>query len=367
MKNIKIITRHTPSNYGSLLQSLATLKVIEKLGHECEIIDYRRVDERGAKAINAAINKKSDWNNNIVKKLIYFVLRYPFEFVAQKKFDKMRGKYLKLTDSCQTDSELKELKADIYLTGSDQVWGPMLSEAYDKNYFLSFVDKKAKKISFASSFGKTEFTPEIIKAYKQLLSNFDEIAVRENNAVDLLNSWGIPCKGQVLDPTLLLTKEDWFKLISKESNKKFVLVYQLHKNPNLDSYAKRFAKEVGLPLLRVSPSFHQVSREGKLIYLPELSEFLFHLKQCSYLITDSFHGTAFAINFNKQFIEVLPENKTGGRNLSILQLTGLTDRIVKDYSDFSFKDRIINYDGINKILQIEREKSIKILSDMINS
>ena len=146
---------------------------------------------------------------------------------------------------------------------------------------------------------------------------------------------------------------------------KYVLVYQLHNNPVLSDYALRFARHTGLPLYRISPTFHQIRRGGKYIYLPDLDEFLSYIKNCTYFITDSFHGTAFALNFNRQFIEILPNNKTGSRNQSILQLVGLTDRILTDFDDFSVADRFIDYAAVNAILAKEREKSITILKSLL--
>ncbi len=367
MKDIKVLTRHTPSNYGSLLQSMATISILKKLGHKCVIINYQRRDERGLKAVFSAISRKEAWRNNPVKKLAYIFVRFPFEYLAQVKFDYMRAKYLDLTQPYIDKKQLVEINADIFMTGSDQVWGPVLTQTYDDVYFLSFVDNGRKKLAYAASFGKTEFTPHIISEYKKMLLVYDNIAVREDSAVELLKDWGVPCYGQVLDPTLLLTAKDWSHFIKKDIKKKYVLVYQLHSNYKLDNYAKAFANEVGLPLVRISPSFHQISRGGEFIFLPGLGKFLSYIKNCTYFITDSFHGTAFAINFNKQFIEVLPENKTGTRNLSILQLTNLTDRIVRNYSDFSIKDKIIDYSNVNRVLDRERKKSIKILSEMINN
>lgn len=366
--NIKVITRHAPSNYGSLLQSIATIKIIEKLGHKCEIIDYIRKDERGLRAITTPLKRKEKWNHNIIKKCIYILLRYPEEWNAERKFKSMRSKYLKLTKRYTNLKDLKELKADIFVTGSDQVWGPTLNGKYDKAYFLSFVTN-GKKISYAASFGKTKFDNETINTYQKLLSNYDSITVREDSAVKMLNNMGVKCIGQVLDPTLLLTQDEWKEYI-KTKNKikgKYVLVYQLHNNPILSEYAIKFAKSINLPLYRVSPTFHQVKRGGKFLYLPKLSDFLSYIKNCSYLITDSFHGTAFALNFNKQFIEILPNNETGSRNLSILRLTNLEDRIVTDYNDFSIGKKEINYKRVNQILDKERENSIKILHKLCSS
>lgn len=364
--DIKVITRHAPSNYGSLLQSIATITILERLGHTCEIIDYIRDDEHGLKAVTTSLNGKQGWNGNPLKKLAYIALRYPEEKTAEIKFSRMRKKYLKLTQRCRAHEDLRLLDADVFMTGSDQVWGPTLNGQYDEAYFLSFVTGKPRT-AYAASFGRTDFTPQILAEYKKLLSTYSDIAVRENSAVDLLTQMGISCAGQVLDPTLLLTGEEWSKRIKRNMEGKYVLVYQLHNNPVLTDYALRFARHTGLPLYRISPTFHQIRRGGKFIYLPDLDEFLSYIKNCTYFLTDSFHGTAFALNFNKQFIEILPNNKTGSRNQSILQLTGLTDRILTDFSDFSMADKVIEYTSVNNILAKERQKSIAILKSLLSN
>ena len=364
--DIKVITRHAPSNYGSLLQSIATVTILERLGHTCEIIDYIRDDEHGLKAVTTVLDGKQGWNGNLLKKLAYIALRYPEEKRAEMKFSRMRKKYLKLTGRCRTHEDLKQLNADVFMTGSDQVWGPTLNGRYDEAYFLSFVKNKPK-IAYAASFGRTEFTPATLSVYKKMLSDYTGIAVRESSAMDLLVQMNIPCAGQVLDPTLLLTGEEWSKWIEKNVQGKYVLVYQLHNNPALSDYAVRFARHVGLPLYRVSPTFHQYRRGGKFVYLPGLGEFLSYIKNCTYFITDSFHGTAFALNFNRQFIEILPNNKTGSRNQSILKLTGLQDRIVIDFNDFSIADKNIEYASVNKILEEERKKSVIALGRLLNN
>lgn len=361
---LNVITRHSPSNYGSLLQSIATITILERLGHICEIIDYIRDDEHGLKGITTSLNSKQGWNGNLLKKLIYTVLRYPEEKIAELKFSRMQKKYLKLTQRCCSIEDLKQLDADVFMTGSDQVWGFTLNAHYDVAYFLSFIKDKPK-IAYAASFGRTDFTPQILSEYKRLLSSYSGIAVRENSAAELLKQMNIPCIGQVLDPTLLLTEEEWCKWIKKDIQKEYVLVYQLHNNPVLSDYALKFARHTGLPLYRISPTFHQIRRGGKFIYLPDLDEFLSYIKNCTYFITDSFHGTAFALNFNKQFIEILPNNKTGSRNQSILQMTGLQNRIVTDYADYSICNRMIDYDKVNAILEQERIKSLDILKQLL--
>ena len=132
----------------------------------------------------------------------------------------------------------------------------------------------------------------------------------------------------------------------------------------MDDYAKRFAAHVGLPLVRVSPTLHQLARGGRFVFCPEIGTFLSYIKNVRYMLTDSFHGTAFAINFHTPFLEVLPNNKTGARNQSILQLTGLEDRIVTDFNDFSLADRQIDYAKVNEIMHRERERSMEKLAEL---
>lgn len=354
-----------PSNYGSLLQCIATQCIIEALGHQCEIINYVRKDERGLQGILSSMVGKKEWNRNPLKKFAYITLRYPGEWIAQRVFDRMRKQYLKLTPVCYTQEGLKQLKADVFMTGSDQVWGPLFRVKYDPAYFLDFVDSNSKKISYAASFGRTEFTPDILQAYKLYMSAYDHLTVRENSAVELLKSLDLHCDDQVLDPTLLIDKSQWCQYIKKKVKGKYVLIYEIHNNPRLDEYAKRFAAHVGLPLVRITPTLHQAVRGGKMVLLPNVGEFLSYIKNATYMVTDSFHGTAFAINLNTQFIEVLPNTKTGSRNQSILQFTGLQDRIVTDFNDFSLANAKIDFEKVNNIIATERLKSINTLKTII--
>lgn len=368
---IKVITRHAPSNYGSLLQSIATIKVIDGMGHDCEIIDYQRPDERGLSGVLTQLRQKDGYGNPI-KRLAYIALRYPIEKYAQVKFDSMRKKYLKKTVRCSNHEDLKRLKADAFITGSDQVWGPMMNGRYDSAYFLQFVSSGSRKLAYAASFGKTKFDESTVKAYKKMLSEYDKIAVREKSAVSLLEGWGLDnCLGQVLDPTLLLDSKTWKDLLvskhdsQKYANKNYILVYQIHNDPKLSDYAKRIARHTGMELLRVNPYLHQKYRGGKFICCPDLGEFLALIDNASCIITDSFHGTCFAINFGKQFIEILPNNATGTRNQSILELTGLSNRILRDFNDYSLINQMIDYNEVHYILEVEREKSVDVMKSLL--
>ena len=361
-----VITRHAVSNYGSLLQAIATQWLIEQKGHECEIIDYIRDDEHYLIADRTYLKNKPEWNSNIVKRIIYLSLRTPASILVGKKFEEMRRKYLKTTKRYHNSLELKTDTpiADIYITGSDQVWGKIATGEYDGSYFLDFVADKDNKVAVASSFGHFPKLEEEKAWMSSLLKRYQKVAVREDSAVSFLKELDV-CAEQVLDPTLMIDAQKWRTLAKTKKTKKYILVYQIHNDKKLGKYAKRIAKKMGLPLIRISSSLHQGVREGKFVFSPDISEFINYIDNAECLITDSFHGTAFAINLNTEFIEILPNTNTGSRNQSILNLVGLTDRIVTDMDDLSFVDKRIDYGRVNAILEREREKSIAILNGML--
>lgn len=363
---VAVITRHAITNYGSLLQGIATQKVIENLGHSCEIIDYIRHDESYKRHELTLLKRKPNWYNNPVKRILYVILRQPESLYAGRKFEKAQRKYLNLSKRYTSYEELvKEPPvADVYMTGSDQVWGPVENGTYDSSYCLSFVPNDKHKIAYAASFGHTEFTTELKQYYKKWLSSYKNIAVREDKAVSILADIGIE-SCQVLDPTLLLDGKYWSNYFEPIKDEKYILVYQLGNNEKLNEYAKKVAKLKNLKLVRVSPSLHQINRGGKLVWTPSLGKFLSYIKNAEYMITDSFHGTAFAINFNTPFIEVLPEGTTNSRNISILALTGLSNQILHDYDEVSLANKKVDFSMANTVLKLERQKSIELLKKMI--
>ena len=363
---VSVITRHAIANYGSLLQAFATQKVLEGLGYECEIVDYIREDESYKQHEKTLLKQKKEWNNNPIKKALYLIMRQPESVKAGKRFEKEREELLVLSDRYTNPESLKNNppKADVYMTGSDQVWGPVANGTYDDSYCLSFAE--GKKIAYAASFGHTEMTEELKGYYKKWLKRYSSIAVREDSAVEILKDIGINAN-QVLDPTLLLDKDYWRKYLLPIKKQKYILAYQLHNDKKLGEYAKKVAKEKGLPLIRVSASFHQFTREGKFKWCPKLGEFLSYVNDAECVITDSFHATAFAINFNTPFVEVLPNNNTGTRNISILNLTKLTDRVLQNTDDTNLANKEIDFSYANSVIEEQRQHSINVLKEMLES
>lgn len=367
MKKVGIITRHAIPNYGSFLQSKATEFIINDLGYESEIINYVREDEKEENIVDTYANSRKLFGRNILTKFAYRVIQGSNLKRMNKVFKEYRNKYLKISDMVSSSDELKKIcNYDIYCTGSDQVWGKIGNDNFDKNYFLDFVPENAKCISYAASFGKTQLTDDVKSDIVNLVRKYSTVLVREDSAVKFLKDSGVKNVKQVLDPTFLVSPDRWESIIEKKEIKKpYYLVYQLHHNKDFEKYIKKVKKETNAEMYRINPSIYFKFKPGKFIYLPTPGEFLYLIKNAEGIFTDSFHGTAFSIAFNKQFVDFLPK-LTGTRIQSILRVFGLEDRIVTDYNNVKVIDKKIDYTRVNLILAEEKKKSLDLLKGALD-
>lgn len=368
---VDFITRHAIPNYGSILQTYATQKVLNKLGCDSEVINYIRMDETANKTIVTNCNIKGNGIKSKIKRLGYIIIQGPNVKHMHKKFSKFRKTYLKQTE--KEYNSVEELKnnlpnADVYCTGSDQVWAKIGGVNYDEAYFLNFVPEGKRCISYAASLGKSKIDEELEKRLPELLKKYETILVRENTAEEIIKEKGFNNVKQVLDPTLLLNNEEWSSLAEKTKldGKEYILVYQLHHNKQMEDYLKKLKKHTKLPIYRVHPSFYYGFKPGKFLYLPTPGQYISYIKNAKYIVTDSFHGTVFSLIFNKNFVDILP-GETSTRIESILKLVNQENRIIRDFNDFSWLEKDIDYKNINKIMSEEREKSLKDFKDAIFS
>lgn len=366
---VDFITRHAIPNYGSILQTYATQEVLKKLNCDSEVINYIRLDETADKTIATNCNIEGSGIKSKIKKLGYLILQAPNVKHMHKKFSKYRNIYLKQTS--REYNSIEELrnnlpKADVYCTGSDQVWAKIGGVNYDEAYFLSFVPEDKKCISYAASLGKSKIDKELEKKLPELLKKYETILVRENTAEQIIKEKGFTNVKQVVDPTLLLNSEEWSKLAEKTKldGKEYILVYQLHHNKQMENYLKELKKHTKLPIYRVHPSFYYGLKPGKFIYLPTPGEFISYIKNAKYIVTDSFHGTVFSLIFNKNFVDILP-GETSTRIESILKLVKQENRIIKDFNNFNWLENNIEYSEINKIIEKERDESLKDFENAI--
>lgn len=365
-KKITIITLQNIRNYGSALQALATQEVFHSVGCDVEFFNYFRTD------IISVLNRirKRVSGFSLLKKTIYLMILWLSMIREEKIFKRFLRKYVntqKEVVSTLEDFQNLKLDSDIYCTGSDQTWNSTWNDGVLPELFLSFVPNTIRKIAYAASFGKSKLDESEIEETRKLISRYDAISVRESSAVDIVEKLGKSAT-LVLDPTLQVSKDYWLDKfhiqVDKDCNP-YVLVYQLNSNKLFDKYAKNFAKKKGLRLVRFCIRHYQMIRGGHPVILPPVEDFVRLIANAKYVITDSFHATAFSINLNTDMICVYPY-EFAGRIASILNLTGLTDRHLKDYKDFSFVDtKPIDFAPVNEILGRERIKGEHFLKDAI--
>ena len=366
---IEVITLHNVRNYGSALQTYATQKVLKEKGNDVEFIDYYRNDIIEKNLLNRWINNSSFFSKNIITKITGRILLGKSIKKQSKVFNAFLGKYINVTpQKYYSNDEIKSNlpKADAYCTGSDQVWNGEWNQGLELPYFLDFLPEDANRFAYAASFGRKDISEEELNQMKPLLKKYKAISVRESSGVALLERMEINDSKHVLDPTLLLNKNEWNELSVPIKYKKYILVYQLNtKNKEFDNYVKNAAKYYKLPVIRVSNVIYQKFKYGKLVLCPTVQEFLSYFLNAEYVITDSFHGTAFSINLNKKFVSIFP-NKFSERLSSILKLTSLEDRQITDFNNYEILSKTIDYDRVNKVLEDERNKSKSYIDFALN-
>ncbi|MBS7130554.1 polysaccharide pyruvyl transferase family protein [Clostridium sp.] len=361
---IGMVTLHRVFNYGSVLQTYALQQYLKSMGHEVEVIDYKPERFSNKRYFNLTGDK---WNNPL-KKLVGLVITIPIKAVRKNIFDKFVKRYIFLTkDTYETyDDVVKNCgDKDIYLTGSDQVWNSTYNELIDPTYFLEFAPKGKKRLAYAGSFGKITLDKKEIDKTKELLNKYTRISVREKSAIGILESMGRTDGVHVLDPSLLLDKKDWLKISdSRKDYGRYVLVYNLNNDSKIKQYAKKIAEAKGIKVVNI---VLRVRGDKGCIneYFTTPNRFIHLFANAEYIVTDSFHGTAFSINFNRQFLCVLPPKYTT-RLTSILELVNLKDRICKNELNLQKALKEINYNEVNKLIDEQRVISKNFLENEIN-
>lgn len=365
---VLIVTIVDNINYGTYLQAFATWWTIKQMGHEPIILDYERPY---ISPINVSKQYLHDKTKGFFSKIVYAAV-YPLLFNYMKwnvkRFLKQRAILTK--KYCNIKKIVGEqINADIYLTGSDQVWNSDYNKGIDKIFFLDFA-KNGFKCSFSSSVGINSFSENDIPVIKNLLLQYDRISVRESFGVEVLKNIGIGNIEQLVDPTFLLTKSVWLSMCATNSFVKkepYLLIYSVEKDRTntILKIAKEIAEYKQLKTYWVCPTIKFRKKLGvdRVYCLANVETFLNLVANADFMIVSSFHGTAFSINFNKQFITVSP-SKYNSRVMSLLNLVGLKDRYIEgDQFVFeNFKD--IEYDKINPILEQQRTKATTYLTNI---
>lgn len=378
---IGVITIEQVGNYGAELQCYATQKVLQNIGCDAEIIDYcyykdyRYKDSKMSEPFVPMtfmerifyVLKYRIVNRFVDKVLLLFnsnIARRNSRFAAfHADNTKMSRKYMSMPELYEASMDY-----DIFVTGSDQVWNPGAQSSIEP-YFLTFAPDSARKISFAASFGVSEIEPNLRERYKEYLSRYDFISVREQNACDMVKQLVGKDAECVLDPTLLLTKDEWMKVARQYDNvpERYVLVYTLFESPAIFSLAKKVAKENGISVLRITKRAYFVSHIEGISNISDAgpAEFVSIIAGADYVVTDSFHGTAFSINFGIPFLAIVSsKNNNNSRMESLLKVVGLSGRMVyeeKEVSSLIYNDNI-DFKEIESHIKKARVTSMNFLN-----
>ena len=355
------ITIHVGFNFGSVLQAIATSHLLQKHGMEPICVNY----------IPPRATFKRYWEEGIgnVKKMVRRFLFFPFYYKANKNFYGYLAKYCPLSRKIYAEDVFVKVcpNADIYITGSDQVWNYNHNEGTDKHYFFDGI--KGRKIAFSSSIGMKDLPKEYFHYMKQALSEYGAISVREDSAVEILSSMGLQST-QLLDPTLLLDKEEWKPYASKRLvYEKYLFVYLPYNTKDEDlvyNTVRKIATKNNLTVVTYSRDFFKNKKADTTITFANPGDILSLILYADCVVTNSFHGTAFSINLNKQFWAYMP-SKFSTRLESVLKLCKLEYRHIEELITDEQISEVVDFSESNEILDIERKKGNDYLNEIVRN
>lgn len=290
------------------------------------------------------------------------------------------AKYFKIS-SKRTLYQLPEVNhfCDAFMIGSDQVWRENSIPLVGYSFFLDFVDNNKPKFAFSTSFGGEKFTSneDLREIVKGLLSRFNAISVRESSGVAVCkNEFGINVE-QILDPVLLCRKEKYTEIVGsldEEIPEKFLLCYILDPNDELAEIAKEISIAENLEIITIF-GMKEYERNKKIWHLGKIlskitpEQFVHYISKCTFLLTDSHHGTCFGIVFHKQYYAYVNKMRGATRFLTVAEKLGLEDRLLMSPYQLSVEENLpkINYDLVEKKLAIERKKAYRWLIAALQS
>lgn len=370
---IAILTLPLHTNYGGILQCYALQTILERMGHTVCVIEKEFKPARlplylmpfcyGKRILKNLIGHKCD---------IFYEQRYNHtQRIIRQNTDIFIHQYIHLK-KYHSFSNIKEDEYDTIVVGSDQIWRPKYFNI-DKieNAFLKFAEKwNIKRISYAASFGtdEWEYTPKQTTECGRLLKIFDAVSVRENSAISSCKQhFGVDAQ-QVLDPTLLLEKEDYIKLFETTNTPKSkgnLLCCILDETDGKKEIIRRIANEKGLTPFNVTAKIYDENAPLNERIQPPLEQWLRGFYDADFVVTDSFHACVFSIIFQKQFIVLGNKHRGLDRFNSLLTLLSLKDRLINSLYDYnthiSILNKNIDYISIRQNLAMERSHSLFFL------
>ncbi len=368
---IALLSFHNTANYGAAMQAYALQSFLEKMGFDCEYLDYVNHTRKVEYSMHDHIMQNIKCGN--VSAAVKYMIGTPFMELRKKRFGKFYKQYLKVSAHTYTNAEeaaKTESLYDKFIVGSDQVWCAE-NNGGDIAFLLSFIKDGSKKISYSSSFGRNEI-PELLKdEYARCLKDFAYLSTRERFGCDMINRMTGKDAKLVLDPVFLLSAEDWSKLIPSKKSESFVFSYT-----NTASQLPSFLKQIKYPLegkriyklsSHTSPSDF-INKHIKVMYTMSPQSFLQSVRDAEFVVTASYHCLAFSIIFHKAFAVMLSGNgEKTGRLSTLLDYFGLSDRVVTKDTTLEVLQKPIDWGVVDDILIKKRKESVDYLIGAIEN
>jgi hypothetical protein len=358
---IGTLTFHTAQNYGAMLQAYALVRYIQSLGYDAEIIDYQS-------EFNAKRFSSKPFSHFLHIREIYNVLfRNAYLMPCPEAFRNFYENFLpKSAESYGKDQLAMASKSyDVIISGSDQVWNLACTEG-DDSYFLPFVSHE-KKYSYAASIGVTKISENLKGRISDYIVSFKGISVREHEAVKIIKELTGREAILVVDPTLLLTKEQWANIAdySRCPHDKYLLIYVMSEDVKLLKFAKRYAKNHNLKIAYVS---QRLFKRINAIYLRNVTpnQWIGLFLRADTIVTNSFHGSAFGVNFGKNlFVKYIPRSIANSRLQTLVNDYGLNGHLLKNDTAFLEKEEV-DMDKVLSILNKYRSLSYEYLLNILS-
>lgn len=356
---IALLTYHRNYNYGAILQAIATRIILEKLGHDVFYINYWP-DHQSVLYKDPSLFYLC---RKYIKKNIIKTLKLSYKWIYQQirryKYEKVISRYI-----CPYYGDTTK-DYDTLICGSDQIWRKQpITGKYNSFYFGKNDIKAKERISFASSMGRLP-EEEDISIIKQLLEKFDSISVREKNLCDFINSICNKNAEVVIDPTLLLTREEWdkcFNINDAKISSNYVLVYDLGQRFKKEEI-NAFAVANGLTVKEIQPWLDLEEQR----FHPALDtpiDFIRLIRGASVVITSSFHGMALSIVYQKTFY--VNSGRNTDRFLSLIDLLQLNEQWIDPKDLNIIVPNVINYNKVLESLENLKSKSMRYLTDSLS-
>lgn len=368
---IGLVTWYKFQNFGTVLQAYALQKAIQRLGYSCDIIPYdSEIQELRSKLTIRDFGYKL--RRKIKKVLRIYEYKYTLQFDAEYK---ARGQHFEAfikSHLCQGPSispDDYEQQYDAFICGSDQIWS---SAVFDPFYFLDFVRNKNKTIAYAPSIGRNCVYAHQKADYTRLINDIRYLSIREKKGAEIIKELTDRDAEIVVDPTLLLDSSQWQALVDKkEEIEPYILCYFLGEIQSVYTYIKRTQRKLNCKIIIIANKISDWRYKDNCITVVSPQQFLTLIYHASLVLTDSFHGIAFSINFKKQFLSFLrfkegDEKSQNSRVYNILDMFNLRFRLIQNSAELLKQlNSEINYTEVSKILEARRTESLNFLKNSI--